>query len=329
MDTSVPTPGAAGARRQGGDGPLPAPASAEEVEQLSRMLQEFGLTARESKVLLALVQLGTATVAQVARLVDVERANIYRVLEALSARRLVLPLPGGERRWTSPGRGGIVDVLLAEEEEHHRGLRSQGERARELLERLAPEAPEAGLPYLQLVPQVREASRLYDRLLSETRTELLVCNKAPYGGTIDVRPAVLDALARGVKARALYESDEFDAAQTEGLWESRLVYHEVGVEGRVVDRLPIRLAVFDRSRVLLAMNDPVLSERFPTNLFIDDAGFAEFAALAFEQQWSVARSLRAGGGPSGGGNAPAEDVILPGDDGAVAVSGGGPSTGAG
>jgi len=70
------------------------------------------------------------------------------------------------------------------------------------------------------------------------------------------------------------------------------VYHEVGVEGRVVDRLPIRLAVFDRRRVLLAMNDRVLPDRFPTNLFVDHPDFAEFAVLSFEQMWSSARRYR-------------------------------------
>ena len=257
------------------------------------MLEDFRLTAREAKVLTALIQLGSASVSQLSRFVGIERANMYRVLEALGQRRLVVQATAPDRTWSTPGRDEVVEILLAEEDARHRSVRAQAEHARQVLAALAPEAPQAALPYIQLVSQASEVGRLYDRLLDEAESEILVCNKAPYGGsTMKLRPSVVNALMRGVASRALYESYELDAAGAEALRQTRLVYHEVGVEGRVVDRLPIRLAVFDRRRVLLAMNDPLLPDRFPTNLFVDHPDFAEFAVLSFEQMWSSARRYR-------------------------------------
>lgn len=244
-------------------------------------------------MLIALIQLGSATVIQISRFVGIERTNIYRVLEALSVRRLAVQATGSERTWSSPGRDEVVTILLAEEEARHRAKRAEAEQARQILTELAPEAPQAALPYVQLLTQVSEVGRVYDRLLDEAESEILVCNKAPYGGaTMKIRPAVMNALMRGVAARALYESYELDAEGAEALRQTRLVYHEVGVEGRVVERLPIRLAVFDRRRALLAMNDPALPDRFPTNLYVDQPDFAEFAAMSFEQMWSSARRYR-------------------------------------
>ena len=261
--------------------------------ELARLLEDFRLTAREAKVLTALIQLGSASVSQLSRFVGIERANMYRVLDALGHRRLVVQATAPDRTWSSPGRDEVVEILLAEEDARHRSIRAEAEHARQILAQLAPEAPEAALPYIQLVSQASEVGRLYDRLLDEAESEILVCNKAPYGGsTMKLRPSVVNALMRGVASRALYESYELDAAGAEALRQTRLVYHEVGVEGRVVDRLPVRLAVFDRRRVLLAMNDPVLPDRFPTNLFVEHRDFAEFAVLSFEQMWSSARRYR-------------------------------------
>ena len=263
------------------------------TDELARLLEEFRLTARESKVLVALIQLGNASVSQLSRFAGIERANMYRVLEALGQRRLAIQSTAPDRTWSTPGRDEVVEILLAEEDARHRSVRAEAERARQILAALAPEAPQAALPYIQLVSQASEVGRLYDRLLDEAESEILVCNKAPYGGsTMKLRPSVINALMRGIAARALYESYELDAAGAEALRQTRLVYHEVGVEGRVVERLPIRLAVFDRRRVLLAMNDPVLPDRFPTNLFVDHRDFAEFAVQSFEQLWSSARRYR-------------------------------------
>jgi hypothetical protein len=244
-------------------------------------------------VLVALIQLGSATVTQVSRFVGIERANIYRVLEALRGRRLAVHATGPERSWSSPGRDEVVDILIGEEDARHRAARAEADHARRILGEIAPETPRAALPYVQLVSQVTEVSRLYDRLLGETEAELLVCNKAPYGrSTMKLRASVVDAMMRGIQGRALYESYELDDAGAEALRQTRLVYHEVGVDGRVVERLPVRLAVFDRRRVLLAMNDPALPDGFPTNLFVDHPDFAEFAALSFEELWASARRYR-------------------------------------
>lgn len=61
------------------------------------------------------------------------------------------------------------------------------------------------------------------------------------------------------------------------------VYHRAGAEGRVVDELPVKLAVFDKKVALTAMTDPVGTEAgYPTSLLIEHAGFAALHADAFD-----------------------------------------------
>ncbi len=79
-------------------------------------------------------------------------------------------------------------------------------------------------------------------------------------------------------------------------------YHEAGVQGGLVEELPIKLAVADRNVALLAMTDPILPEvGFPTVLFVEHPGFAWLQAEAFERQWDNAELL---GGPARAQNAP-------------------------
>ena len=288
-----PSSGARETRAARGGG-ASGPADVHDLEALTLVLQDLRLTPREAQVLVALVRLESATVSQLAGLVGMERANVYPILEGLATRRLAQRLaPPSERTWVAPGREEIVASLLAEEEERHRATRKTAERARELLIEIAPHTPPTSLPYLQVIPQVSEVGKLYDRLLAETQSELLVCNKAPFGGAgMEVRPSIIDALGRGVIARALYESRELDLAGVKNLMQVRLLYHEAGVEGRIVEHVPVRLAVFDRRRVLFAMNDSVDRDRFTTNIYVDNVDFAEFAALSFEQLWSAGRRWR-------------------------------------
>lgn len=56
---------------------------------LQQVLEEFGLTERQSKVYLALLQLGEATVAQIAGKAQIERTGTYYVLENLKLKGLV------------------------------------------------------------------------------------------------------------------------------------------------------------------------------------------------------------------------------------------------
>lgn len=261
-------------------------------DRLAAALVDFRLTPREAKVLMALVQAGRAPVTRIAGMVDVERANVYRVLEALAARRLAIRAPRGAE-WSAPARADIAGILLAEEEKRHRALRARSEVVRQLFESMGPPSSEATPSFVHPITRVMEVAKLYDRLIREAQTEILVSNKAPYGGRavkVIVWPSVVEAVARGVRVRALYEAHELDAAASEALRYTRVAYDEVGVEGRVVEQVPLRLAVFDRRRALLALNDPDAPERFPTNLFVDHPAFAEFTAQLFDHLWSTGRA---------------------------------------
>src|SRR5262249_9251937 len=91
-----------------------------------------------------------------------------------------------------------------------------------------------------------------------------------------------DAAHRGVRARLLIEAGQIDPEHRERLRE----YQQAGVEIRSRDRLPLKLALFDGYRGLVALLDPVLTRPAWTSLVFEHDGFAEGMGGLFESYWT-------------------------------------------
>lgn len=59
---------------------------------LNESLEKFGLSTRETKVYLASLELGKATVQEIAKKSDLARSTSYSILEALISKKLIFPL---------------------------------------------------------------------------------------------------------------------------------------------------------------------------------------------------------------------------------------------
>jgi HTH-type transcriptional regulator, sugar sensing transcriptional regulator len=299
--------------RAGAEPPaLPATPAAVPDLLLSKIrsdFEEFGLNGYQARVLLALLRAGSAPPPYLAQLSGVHRTSAYPVLEELRAKGLAVQLPGRTAVWTTPGRDEVLARLVAAQEERLRALQAKRSEMAAALAQVVPETPtDTAVPYLHFVSSAAQTRTIYDRLLDEVQAEFLVLNRPPYSaatersrrhralteaaGRDEVNPAVGAALERGVSIRVLYQTEQWDDPAAEEFRAAMGAYHDAGVEGRVVEELPMKLVVADRQVALLALADPVLREiGFPTNLFIEHPGYAAFQADAFEHRWAGARPI--------------------------------------
>jgi sugar-specific transcriptional regulator TrmB len=266
-----------------------AAAAAPLPERLIHEFEELGLSPYEARILLALMQLGSGNTAQLARLSGVPRTSTYQILEELNRKGLAQrQAVDGPAVWASPGREDVFDRLDANEEQRLREHRERTARLRELVaQALPPESTGAG-PYVHIIQGARQVSHIYDRLLRQSENELLVFNRPPYSYPANhVNPEVLKAVGRGVTTRVLYEGEQWHHADSLDFRRAMAVYHRAGVQARLTDELPLKLAVVDRKIALLAMTDPVLPEiGFPTTLLVEHPGYAGLQADAFEHRWA-------------------------------------------
>lgn len=263
------------------------------VESLRWELEELGLGNYEARVMMALFQLGPASPGQIARTAEVPRTSTYQVLEELRVKELAQRLPSaGPAVWSAHRPDEVLDRLDAAHEERLRQQKARSSRVRDSLAELFPEVPEtAALPYLQVLHDPSRVQACYEQMVSEAKSELLVYNRPPFAWKAEEGPSrrVL-AAAKRVRARAIYEEWQVVDPAAEQ-WRANVeAYHAAGVEGRVVDKLPMKLVVVDRRLAILCVDDPILPNvGFPLSLLVEHPGIASAQADSFEYLWERAR----------------------------------------
>jgi len=271
-------------------GGAPTPIPTKVAETLYREFEALGLTPYQARVVVALQQAGSSSCVDLARLSGIPRTSVYQVLDELDSRGLASRLPGnGPALWGSIGRKAVLARLIDLEAERLDNLKNRAERVGEILDQLLPSDRSVSLPYVQVIHDPSRVGPLYQQLLGRTTKELLVFSRPPYTKVIgSPERAVVDA-ARRVDARALYQAAQAEDGDYQDWHHEMEAYHAAGVQGRVVDDLPIKLAIFDRCSTLLSLDDPVLPNvGFPMTLLIEHPGYSSVQANAFENLWESA-----------------------------------------
>lgn len=266
------------------------------AESLLHEFEGLELSPYAARVLVALLRVGSANSSELARVSGVPRTSTYQIIEELSRKGLAQRLAvDGPATWASPGRDQVLDRLDALHQERLHQQRARTARIRELLATTFRDPPSPAGPYVQVLLGATQVARMYDRLVAQAETELLVFNRPPYSQPPEeVSQTVLDAADRGVDTRTLYDAAQWSDPEAGAFRAAMDRYHAGGVKGAVVMNLPIKLAVADRRVALLAMADPFTPGiSFPTTLLVEHPGFAALQAGAFERMWAQARPIEA------------------------------------
>ncbi|MDQ6928400.1 MAG: hypothetical protein M3159_07020 [Actinomycetota bacterium] len=287
---SVSSASPSGEERPGGAGPTaiggPYP------ETLLNDLEELGLNGSQARVLLALLQLGSGNSTEIARLAQVPRTAVYPLLQELGSKRLAARVSSdGPAVWASPGRDEVLNRLDAAHETRMREQQARAVRVRKTLEEVVPAVAGNTLPFVQFIPGAAQAREVYEQLVASATTELLVFSRPPYSSpAAPVNPVLSDSLARGVKVQVLFESPTADSAeQRRHMFDT---YAQLGVEARMLDRLPVKLVIVDGHTVLVTIPDPNMPDGgFPTSLLVENEDYAALETKTFETYWALGKGL--------------------------------------
>lgn len=264
-------------------------------ESLQRELQElFGLGLYESRVLLSLLRLASASAVQIAQFAGVPRTSVYQALESLSLKGLAERRPtGGTASWACPSREAVLlrleGILEQAQEERRNALEAQTldemSRATALRRVFAHTFGETGAgagAYVHVLGTAARVKQAYEEILVGAREQVMMFTRPPYAAAAGyVNPAVLDVLGRALPFRAVYMAAHTDQPEF-------LDYYRAGVEARVVADLPMKLVLVDRSKALIGLTDPILAEDgYPVTMLIEHPGFAAYLAMSFEFVWQA------------------------------------------
>ena len=258
-----------------------------DFQRFWRRLQQLGLNAYEARSYLILVGHPRFKALELAARAHVPRQKIYEVLDSLvekgfaqvvqektklfSAVEPALAIPSYlERRalslqqeLTDQSRmaGGLMDDLMSSYAE------GQGGRGT--------------LDYLRIVSEPAQTATHYRKMLADVEKEYFEFSRPPYAVDPLDEKLVKQARVRGVSCRLLLEADTLDPAHIQRLGE----YVNVGVQVRELSSLPMKLALFDNTRGMIALLDPVITKPTWTSVIFDHAGMGEAMKGLFEEYW--------------------------------------------
>ncbi len=262
-----------------------------------RRLQQIGLNAYEARSYLVLVGHPRFKALELAARSHVPRQKIYEVLDSLVEKGFAQVVQEKTKLFSAvepalaiPGYLGRKRKSLEQE------LTDQSRAATALIEDLSAAYSEGQgergtLDFLRIVSEPAQTAAYYRKMLAEVASEYMEFSRPPYAVDPLDEQLVRQARARGVRCRLLLQVGTLDEEHSQRLNE----FEQAGVEVRVAESVPMKLALFDGERGLIALLDPVITRPTWTSVLFDHSGMGEAMKGLFEDCWrrAAGRSLSA------------------------------------
>lgn len=264
-----------------------------DFQRFWRKLQQIGLNAYEARSYLILVGHPRFKALELAARAHVPRQKIYEVLDSLVEKGFAQVVQEKTKLFSAVEPSLAVPAYLQRRQTLlERELNEQGRLAGSLIDDLKSAYSEGQegrgtLDYLRIVSEPSQSGVQYRNMLGVVRQEYLEFSRPPYAVDPLDEQLVRSARDRGVTCRLLFERDGLDANHHARLAE----YSASGVEVRLTDSLPMKLAIFDGKQGLIALLDPVITKPSWTSVVFDHEGMGEAMKGLFDVHWKKAEPV--------------------------------------
>lgn len=265
-----------------------------DFQRFWRRLQQLGLNAYESRSYLVLLGHPRFKALELAARAHVPRQKIYEVLDSLVEKGFAQVVQEKTKLFSGVDPTLAVPSYLTRKRqtiEHE--LTDQSRIAAGVVDDLKAAFPEprsgrGTLDFLRIVTEPAQTAAEYRNMLAKVTTEYLEFSRPPYAVDPLDEKLVKQARMGGVACRLLLESGALDDIHRQKMIE----YAAAGVEIRQAAALPMKLALFDGARGMIALLDPVVSRPTWAAVVFDHAGMGEAMKGLFEEHWRRGEQLR-------------------------------------
>ena len=275
------------------------------IGHLVGLLEPIGITGPVEGVYLALLAAASATVVELAQRTGAPESVIRSSLAFLEERGLATRTPHSETRYVAAPPDVAVEGAILQKQESLRSLR-QGLSDLVALHRAARGRTASEL--VEVVTGTAAINLRFNQLQLGAQREVLVLTRPPLAGTNNAGQD--QAADRGVRFRGVYDRDYLSipgALDVVAHW----VAH--GEEARAAERLPVKLAIVDRSVAMVPLV-PESASMETGALVVHGSGLLDALVALFEGCWNSATPLRlhsvAGDAPTTGNQVSEDDLRL-------------------
>ncbi len=263
------------------------------IECIDKMVK-MGVFERDARIYMALLEQRELTAMEIHKLTDVPRTKVYEITQRMIRSGMCIEKQkGGKKKYQAVEPTRVLARLTQEYEneleEKKRLAKSVARMMNPIYNRGSNIVDEEYVEIIKGMPSVHER---YVNLLNNTKRELLGFVKRPImirgrqKIVSEQENAEFEMLKRGAIARVLYEIP--DKKEIESVFAHIKKCIKKGEKARILEGIPLKMYVFDRRHVLMALENTKIPRSPFTMVVIEHTGLARGATMLFDYLWEKA-----------------------------------------
>jgi sugar-specific transcriptional regulator TrmB len=258
---------------------------------------EIGLTEREAKVYMTLLSGKMFTVLELQEAVNIPRTKIYEVINKLVSRNICIEKKLGRNKLYEAVEPEIALVRVLDS--YKKDISRKEELIQQVSEVFTPifQSSKSIINPLEFIDVMKDKVQIHKRYTAcvrSTKREMLTFNKGPYACDTSDRldeqeDEEFKLLKRGGSCKDIYELNELK--EVDWLLNSVKKSLRLGQQARVVERLPIKMLIFDQGKVMFALEQPVPETTELTMIYIEHKQLAEACSILFYHLWDRGQDI--------------------------------------
>ncbi len=262
--------------------------------EITQQLVELGVSEREAKIYLALLNNTEANAGTLHRQTGISRPRTYSVLAKMVTRGLCIERRAGHNLYYRAVKPeDVLTSLRAHWEEEYNSKSLNAEKVFSTLSEKHEDYSSKIMDFLEVLKDSQQIHKRYLDLVYGCSDEIMSFIRPPFAASsqkmlneqLEAQKTVLE---RGVRFRTIQALEEFRPSKSEDELLQPLASND---QGRRVTRLPMKMFIFDRKKVMMAMPSNPFPGTAATMILIEDEGYLEFCIRSFETYWAEAKPL--------------------------------------
>jgi HTH-type transcriptional regulator, sugar sensing transcriptional regulator len=270
--------------------------------KLIKKLYDLGLTEREAKLYLTLLEKKSFTALELQQIAKIPRTKIYEVLQKMIGRGICTQRSLGREKIYEAVEPEVAlnRIIKKSETEFLESLEDKKDIATNLIKTLIPKYDENKenfnpLEFIEIFKSKDQIQKKYLQMLDETNKELLTFNKGPYvcdnsSRLNEQQKHETELLLRGGVCRNIYEVHELIKHE----WLMEYINDQInhGQQAKVIDFLPIKMIISDSEIVSFPLPQTIGTSTDITLVFIKHRQLAAASKMLFNYLWEQARDFK-------------------------------------
>ena len=274
-------------------------------QEYKKQIQKFlalGLTEREAKVYITMLSKKGFTTLELQNAVDIPRTKMYEVLQKMISRGICTVRAIGKVKYYEAVEPKIafkrvLDDYKSDCEAEFEKKKSSVESIIDLFTPVFDKGKDVMYPldFVEIFKDKQQIQAKYIQAVNGCNIDLLTFNKGPYvcdtaGRLKEQETAEANLIRRSVLCRNIFEEEEL---KNYG-WLMNYVKSQSDLyrkNARVIDKLPIKMMVFDEHKVFFPLVQSTGGSNSITMIFIEHREFAIACKMLFNFLWERAKPV--------------------------------------